>query len=119
MIGASAERTSLIREALERAAGEGPFLFWIVNGRPVSMAVIVRRLKTSAAITGVYTPPGLRGRGYAGSATAAMVERIYTEGHKIACLYADQRNPASNRCYAKIGFMPACRSPHFHRILTE
>jgi RimJ/RimL family protein N-acetyltransferase len=104
-----------VREELERAAGEDRFLFWIDKGRPVSMAGIVRRLKHSAAIAAVYTPPELRGRGYAGSATAATVERIFAEGRKIACLYADLRNPASNRCYAKIGFTPVCKSLHFHR----
>ena len=41
--------------------------------------------------------------------------RIYAEGRKIACLYADLRNPASNRCYAKIGFSPVCGSMHYHR----
>jgi uncharacterized protein len=60
------------------------------------MAEIVRRLKHSAAITGVYAPPEMRGRGYAGSITAATVERIYAEGRKIACVYADLRNLASN-----------------------
>jgi predicted GNAT family acetyltransferase len=52
---------------------------------------------------------------YAGSVTAATVDRIYAEGRKIACLYADLRNPASNRCYTKIGFTPVCTSLHFHR----
>ncbi len=108
-----------VREDLERAAGEDRFLFWIDKGRPVSMAGIVRRLKTSAAIAGVYTPPEFRGRGYAGSVTAATVERIYAEGRKIACLYADLRNPASNRCYTKIGFAPVCGSLHFHRETTD
>jgi predicted GNAT family acetyltransferase len=103
------------RKELERAAGEDRFLFWVENDQPVSMAGIVRRFKTSAAITGVYTPPELRGRGYAGSATAATVERIYAEERKVACLYADLRNPASNRCYAKIGFIPVCGALHFHR----
>jgi predicted GNAT family acetyltransferase len=103
------------RGELEHAAGEDRFVFWIVNGQPVSMAGIVRRLKQSAAITGVYTPPELRGRGYAGSVTAAMVERIYAEGRKVACLYADRRNSASNRCYTKVGFTPVCTSLHFHR----
>ena len=103
------------REELEQAAGEDRFLLWIDKGEPVSMAGTGRRLKTSAAITSVYTPPERRARGYAGSVTAATVERIYAEGHKIACLYADLRNPASNRCYAKIGFAPVCGSLHFHR----
>jgi len=105
------------REELEHAAGEDRFLFWVDAGRPVSMAGIVRRLKRSAAITGVYTPPELRGRGYAGSATAATVERVYAEGRTTACLYADLRNPASNRCYRKIGFTPVCQSLHFHRAV--
>jgi predicted GNAT family acetyltransferase len=107
----------LAAEELERMAAKGDYLFWIDNGQPVSMAGIVRRLKTSAAITGVYTPPELRGRGYAGSVTAATVERIYAEGRTIACLYTDLRNPFSNRCYAKIGFRPVCTSLHFHRRL--
>jgi predicted GNAT family acetyltransferase len=103
------------REELERAAGEERYMFWIDNGRPVSMAGIVRRLKNSAAIAGVYTPPELRGRGYAGSVTAAVVERIYAEGRKIACLSADLGNLASNRCYVKIGFTPLYSSLHFCR----
>jgi RimJ/RimL family protein N-acetyltransferase len=103
------------REELEREAGENRYLFWINQGEPVSVAGIVRRLKRSAAIAGVYTPPELRGRGYAGSAVAATVARVYAEGRNIACLYADLRNPASNRCYTKIGFAPICTSLHFHR----
>jgi predicted GNAT family acetyltransferase len=103
------------REELERAAGEDRYLFWIDNGRPVSIAGIVRRLKNSAAIAGVYTSPELRGRGYAGSVTAAVVERLYAEGHAIACLYANLKDPASNRCYTKIGFTPLCGSLHFYR----
>jgi len=105
------------REELERIATEGRFTFWIDKEQPVSMAGIVRRLRNSAAITGVYTPPGLRGRGYAGSVTAAVVERIYAEGRKTACLYTDLRNSFSNRCYAKIGFKLVCASMQFYRCV--
>jgi predicted GNAT family acetyltransferase len=103
------------REELERVAGEGRYTFWIAEGRPVSMAGMVRRLRNSAAITGVYTPPELRGRGYAGSVTAVVVERIFAEGKTIACLYTDLKNPFSNRCYTKVGFKPVCTSLHFYR----
>jgi predicted GNAT family acetyltransferase len=102
-------------EDLLRVAGEGNYMFWIYDGRPVSMAGIRRRLRNTTAIAGVYTPPELRCRGYAGSVTAAIVERIYLEGRNTAYLYIDLRNPASNRCYAKIGFTPVCESMHFHR----
>jgi predicted GNAT family acetyltransferase len=100
-----------IGEELELAARDERFLFCFVSGQPVSMA----GNQISAAITGVYTPREFRGRGYAGSVTAATVERIYAEGRKIACLDADLRNPASNRCYTKIGFTPVCGSLHFRR----
>jgi predicted GNAT family acetyltransferase len=102
-------------EDLLRVAGEGNYMFWIYDGRPVSMAGIRRRLRNAAAIAGVYTPAELRCQGYAGSVTAAAVERIHSEGRNIAYLYTDLRDPASNRCYAKIGFTPVCKSMHFHR----
>jgi predicted GNAT family acetyltransferase len=75
---------------------------------PVAMAAIVRRIANTAAISFVYTPPPWRGRGYAGSVTAALVEYIFSQGRTTACLYTDLRNPFSNRCYAKIGFQPVC-----------
>jgi RimJ/RimL family protein N-acetyltransferase len=87
------------RQRLAQIAAEGRHQFWIVGGEPVSIAGIVRRTRHTAAIAGVYTPPALRGRGYAGSATAAVVERIFAEGNGAACLYTDLRNPASNRCH--------------------
>ncbi len=103
------------RDRLAQIAAEGRHQFWIVDGKPVAMAGIARRTRHAAAIAGVYTPPSLRGRGYAGSVTAAVVERIFAEGKTAACLYTDLRNGASNRCYAKIGFKPACRSWHYPR----
>ena len=107
------------REALEQSAGEGRYLFWIVDGEPVSMAGIVRRTRHVGAIAGVYTPPALRGRGYAGSVTAAVAERIFAEGKSAACLYTDLRNPASNRCYARVGFRPHCDSCFYQRDLSS
>jgi predicted GNAT family acetyltransferase len=103
------------RDRLAQIAAEGRHQFWIVDGAPAAMAGIVRRTRNAAAIAGVYTPVSLRGRGYAGSVTAAVVERIFAEGKTAACLYTDLRNRASNRCYAKMGFEPACRSWHYPR----
>jgi RimJ/RimL family protein N-acetyltransferase len=103
------------RDRVAQMAAEGRHQFWIVDGEPVAMAGIVRRTRHAAAIAGVYTRPSLRGRGYAGSVIAAVVERIFAEGKTAACLYTDLRNPASNCCYAKIGFKPACRSWHYRR----
>jgi len=100
-------------EHAEKSAGSGRYLFWTVDGEPVSMAAISRRLSRSAAIAPVYTPPEHRGCGYAGSVTAAVVEGIFAEGKTAACLYTDLRNPMSNRCYAKVGFESYCDSWHY------
>jgi hypothetical protein len=102
-------------EQLAQSAASGRFQFWIVDHEPVSMAGIMRRTRNAGAIAGVYTPPGLRRRGYAGSVTAALVDAILAEGRSMACLYVDLRNPYSGRCYAKIGFAPVCRSWYYPR----
>jgi RimJ/RimL family protein N-acetyltransferase len=102
-------------ERIRKGVAECRYMFWTVNSVPVSIAGIVRRTNHGAAISNVYTPPGLRRRGYAGSVTAALVERVYGEGKQFACLYTDPRNPFSNRCYARVGFEPVCASWHYLR----
>jgi RimJ/RimL family protein N-acetyltransferase len=103
------------RERLQGGITAGHFFFWIVNEQPVSMAAISRRTTNLAAISNVYTPPNLRGRGYAGSVTAAVSERIFREGKNAVCIYTDMRNAISNHCYTKIGFKPVCPSYHYVR----
>lgn len=105
------------RQKLMQRAGSGDYLFWVVDGEPVSLAGIVRRTRRVGAVAAVYTPPECRGRGYAGAVTAAIVERVFAEGRDTACLYVDLRNPASNRTYAKVGFQPLCESWFFPRKL--
>jgi hypothetical protein len=61
------------RDRLAQIAAEGSNQFWIVDGEPAAMAGIVRRTRNAAAIARVYSPLFLRGRGYAGSVTAAVV----------------------------------------------
>jgi RimJ/RimL family protein N-acetyltransferase len=107
------------RAEVEKVAGEGRHMFWVVDEEPVSMAGIVRRTRSTAAIAAVYTPPAQRGRGFAGSITAAVAERVFAEGKSAACLYTDLRNPASNRCYAKIGFKPVCDAWVYRRLAPK
>jgi RimJ/RimL family protein N-acetyltransferase len=101
------------REQAEQAASSGRFLLWTVDSEPVAMAGINRSLRQTASIGAVYTPPDHRGRGYAGSVTAATADRIFADGKTAVSLYTDLRNPASNRCYAKLGFVPYCDSWHY------
>lgn len=102
-------------EALKQEAATREFMLWEVDGEPASMAMPTRRLRISAGINGVYTPPHLRGRGYAGAVTAALAGSLIAEGRQTVCLYVDLRNPFSNRCYARIGFQPVCDAWHLSR----
>jgi RimJ/RimL family protein N-acetyltransferase len=104
-----------VRANAGKVAASGRFLFWTVEGEPVSMAAVARRLRNTGAIAPVYTPPEHRGRGYAGSVTAAVVDKLFGEGKTAVCLYTDLRNPTSNRCYARIGFTRHCDSWHYLR----
>ena len=103
------------RERLAAAAATGRHILWVVDGRPVATAAIIRRTRNAAAISLVYTSPTERGKGYGGAVTAAVAGRAFTEGKSIACLYTDLRNPMSNRCYARIGFRPVCDAFHVPR----
>jgi predicted GNAT family acetyltransferase len=96
----------------DKAARSGRFLLWTVDSRPVAMAAISRNLRQTGSIGAVYTSPEHRSRGYAGAVTATLAGRILAEG-KAACLYTDLRNPVSNRCYARIGFIPYCDTTHY------
>jgi predicted GNAT family acetyltransferase len=83
---------------------------WIFEDKPVSMAAITRRTRTTAFINSVYTPPQHRNKGFGAAVTAIVAREIFSEGRSTAGLYTDLRNPASNRCYAKLGFVTVCKS---------
>ena len=102
------------QEAEERIKKMRVFL-WCVDDRPVAMSCIGRVLETGVAIAPVYTPPDERCRGYAGAVTAAVVNWVLDRDYRYACLYTDNNNLASNRCYANIGFRSYCHSRHYHR----
>lgn len=103
------------RKKIEQSFAEKKIFFWEVSGSPVSMAARTRETKDGSNISIVYTPPELRGKGYAGSATAVACEDAFKEGKKVCFLYTDLRNPISNRVYQKIGFNPWCDSQIFSR----
>ena len=54
----------------------------------------------------VYTPPEMRGRGYAGAATAAVSQAALDAGVREVVLYTDLANPTSNALYQRLGYRP-------------
>ncbi len=106
------------KERMIETFTERPVFFWEVDGKPVSMAARNRETKDGSNISLVFTPPELRGRGYAGSVTAFACEDVLKEGKRTCFLYTDLRNPASNKVYQNIGFRPWCDSMIYRRRKT-
>ncbi len=53
----------------------------------------------------VYTPPDLRGRGYATTLTAATTQDQLDRGRRFVTLFTDLANPTSNKIYQAIGYV--------------
>lgn len=106
--GREAHRANAIRRV--RA---GMTYFWVVEGSPVSMAALARPSRNGVSVNLVYTPPQLRGRGYASAVTAAVSRKGLEQGYRFCCLYTDLSNPTSNSIYTKLGYQPVCDSAHY------
>jgi FR47-like protein len=52
----------------------------------------------------VYTPPALRGHGYAAGVTAAVSQAALDAGVEEVVLYTDLANPVSNALYERLGY---------------
>ncbi|WP_259462673.1 GNAT family N-acetyltransferase [Ruegeria conchae] len=77
----------------------------LVNDRPVAMTGFNARLPEIVQIGGVYTPPELRGRGYARLAVALHLSEARDAGVSRSVLFAASDSAA--RAYMAIGFQPA------------
>jgi len=79
---------------------------WEAEGVPVSVAGVSRQVAGMARVGPVYTPPELRGRGYASAATAAASRQALDAGAAEVLLFTDLANPVSNSIYQRIGYRP-------------
>lgn len=94
---------SVAQEIADLGGGEQ---LWTVDGRPVSQATARGPVVGMTRIGPVYTPPELRGHGYAAAATAAAAQWALDAGATRVLLFTDLANPISNRLYPRIGFVP-------------
>jgi predicted GNAT family acetyltransferase len=97
------EREALPKTAAARVAGGGLFL-WDHEGASVSMASLQGSTRHGIRVSFVYTPPELRGRGYASACVAAVSERALASGKRFCTLYTDLANPTSNSIYQRVGY---------------
>lgn len=81
------------------------YIFRNEQGMPVSMAAAARKLIHGTAISYVYTPKEVRGRGYAAANMYYLGKKLLSEGNDFCCLFVDKKNPISNQVYKKIGYV--------------
>ena len=92
--------------AVDERLGYGGITVWEAGGDPVSIAGVTRAVDGMVRVAPVYTPPALRGRGYAGGATAAVSQAALDAGATQVVLYTDLANPTSNALYERLGYHP-------------
>jgi predicted GNAT family acetyltransferase len=95
------------RRAAEVRVQAGDIFLW-EDGQPVSVAMKTRPTRNGISIGLVYTPPELRGRGYATACVGELSRKMLGAGRQFCALFADLANPISNHIYERIGFRPVC-----------
>ncbi len=106
------EREDTVRKLAAHRIKAGDIFLW-QDEEPVSMAVVVRKSPRGAVVGGVYTPPELRGRGYASCCVAGLSQAQLDAGKEYCALFTDLANPTSNHIYQEIGYRPICDFKHF------
>lgn len=89
---------------LNRDPDIGGFRVWCVDGQMVSYAGYGGKTPNGMRIGPVYTPPELRGRGYASACVATLSQELLDQGRKFCFLFTDLGNPTSNHIYQQIGY---------------
>lgn len=92
--------------ALSAPVGVHGVYLWEVDGQPVSLAGYGGPTPHGMRIGPVYTPPELRGHGYASAVTAGVSQFLLDMGKRFTFLYTDLSNPTSNKIYQQIGYKP-------------
>jgi len=105
------DEITFFKARLPHKIADGSLFVWETD-TVVSMAAFEREQPRGVAISWVFTPSHLRGRGYATSCVAALTQRMFDTGKKFCCLYADLANSTSNSIYQKIGYRTVCDVDH-------
>ena len=94
------------REQMERAIAEERV--WILKDgdQTVACAGFNAQIAEAVQIGGVYTPPNLRGRGYARAVTAAALRYAASQECGLSILFTEHNNSAAKKAYESIGFKP-------------
>lgn len=97
-------REAVATEDVETYLARGSHRLLLRQGVPVAFTGFNATLPEAVQVGGVYTPPELRGRGYARAAVALHLAEARDAGVSRAILFA--ANEAAARAYRAIGFRP-------------
>lgn len=85
---------------------DGGLVVWEDGGAPVSLAGFGSPTPNGIRVGPVYTPPELRGRGYASALVGELTARLLAGGRSLCFLFTDLANPTSNSIYQRVGYRP-------------
>jgi GNAT superfamily N-acetyltransferase len=87
---------------LDQQIADGHAWIALEDGHPVSLSAFNAALPDIVQLGGIYTPPELRGRGFAKAAVAASLLAARERGVSRAVLFTS--NPSAARSYEAVGF---------------
>ncbi len=99
-----AERQIRFVESRLEATDDAGMWLWEDGGRPVSVSGYGGATPNGMRIGPVYTPPELRGHGYATTLVAEQSRWLLGAGRTFCFLYTDLDNSTSNALYRRIGY---------------
>ncbi|MBN1875319.1 MAG: GNAT family N-acetyltransferase [Anaerolineae bacterium] len=100
----AADREAEYRAAESAIARQDMYLW--EDKQPVSMAMKTRPTGNGISVSLVYTPPELRGRGFATACVGELSRLLLASGWGYCVLFANVANVTANRVYQKIGYEP-------------
>lgn len=92
------------REEIERGLAERASWVLEAEGAPVAYQQFNAMLPDVVQVGGVWTPPPLRGRGYARGVVAGALLVARAEGVRRGVLFTGEDNVPAQRAYAALGF---------------
>lgn len=86
----------------------GNVFFWEDAGKIVAVTVANRPQIKGICLSGVYTLPEERKKGYARALVAEVSKELLRRGYELTNLFTDLSNPTSNKIYQEVGYQPIC-----------
>jgi N-acetylglutamate synthase-like GNAT family acetyltransferase len=92
------------RVMVERGVREGHTWLLEKDGQSVACSSFNTAIEEAVQVGGVWTPPGLRQRGYGRCAVAVSLLDARSEGVEKAMLFTGEENIAAQKAYVALGF---------------